>query len=283
MNNRRAEELLQFGRIVIGTMLMAFAVVSYFENMHVVSGGATGIAVILKAKLDIPMWIVNALINFPLFLVAWKRFSRACFIKTLTATVLLTFFLGIFQPVDVLTGDALLDIIAGGVIMGIGLGLIFSTNASSGGSDLAAALLNQKITYVSVPCIMAVIDIIVIIAGITAFGVNRAVYSVAAICIIAKTSDYVMTGPNHAKLIYIISDKYEEIAGYIMCEIERGASYVSLTGAYTKAERYMIMCVASSKEMVKIKEYSYKLDEHAIIFVGDIGEAFGEGFTKNRG
>jgi uncharacterized membrane-anchored protein YitT (DUF2179 family) len=283
MNNRGAEELYQYGKIVIGTMLVAFAVVSYFDILHVVSGGATGIAVILKGMFDIPMWLVNGLINLPLFFMAHRILSPGNFTKTLTATVLLTLFLGIFPPMDVLTGDALLDIIIGGVIMGAGLGIIFSTNASSGGSDLAATLLNKKIPYISVPKIMAIIDIAVVLAGITAFGAGQAVYSIVAICIIAKTSDYIMTGPNHAKLIYIISERYEEIAGYIMCELERGASYVKLTGAYTKNERNMIMCVASPKEMVKIREYCYELDENAMLFAGDIREAFGEGFTKKRG
>jgi uncharacterized membrane-anchored protein YitT (DUF2179 family) len=127
---------------------------------------------------------------------------------------------------------------------------------------------------------MAVIDIIVVFAGFTAFGASRAIYSVVAICIIARTSDYVMTGPNRAKLLYIISDRYEEIAGYIMCEMQRGASYIKLTGAYTDKKRNMIMCVASAREMVKIRDYCYELDENVIIFLGDISEAYGEGFTK---
>jgi uncharacterized membrane-anchored protein YitT (DUF2179 family) len=283
MNNSGAEKLRQYTRIIFGTALTAFAVVSYFDRLHVVSGGATGIAVILKGTFDIPMWLVNALINLPLLCVAGRRLNRSSLVKTLAATVLLTLFLGILRPLDVLTGDMLMDIIVGGVIMGTGLGLVFSVNASSGGSDLAALLLNKSFPYITVPRIMAVIDIIVIIAGISAFGISRAVYSIVAICIIAKISDYIMTGSNHAKLLYIISERYEEIAGYIMCEMERGASYIKLTGAYTRTGRNMIMCVATSKEMVKIREYCYGLDENAMIFVSDICEAFGEGFTKKQG
>lgn len=280
MNGRREELPYQFCRIVTGVALMAFAVVSYFDRLHVVSGGATGLAVILKDRFEIPMWVVNALINLPLFWAAWKKLPGAAFVKTVVATVLLTAFLGMFPAVDLLTGDMLLDVVTGGVVMGAGLGLVISTNASSGGSDLAATLLSRKNAYLSVPQIMAVIDIMVVIAGLAAFGINRAIYSILAICIIAKTSDYVMTGLNRTKLIYIISDRYEEIAGYIMCEMERGASFVKLKGAYTKNERNMIMCVASAREMVKIKEYCHELDENIIFFAGDVCDAHGEGFTK---
>lgn len=167
--------------------------------------------------------------------------------------------------------------------MGAGLGLIFASYASSGGTDLMATLINRKIRYISIPKIMAIIDGIIVIAGAFVFGVEKGIYAIIAIYIVTKVSDTIMEGPNRAKQIYIISDKYDEIGNYILENINRGVTYIQSRGAYTKKEKNMIMCVVSSKEMVKIKQNLYRIDENAICFVGDIREAFGEGFTKYRG
>lgn len=277
------EKIKQYIWIAIGTILMSVAVVVFFDTTGVVVGGVTGVAIILKELFGVPMWLVNALINIPLFIMGFKTLDRDIFYKTLFGTVSLTVFLGLVPYLNVLTGNLLVDIIMGSVIMGAGLGLIFASYASSGGTDLMATLINRKIRYISIPKIMAIIDGIIVIAGAFVFGVEKGIYAIIAIYIVTKVSDTIMEGPNRAKQIYIISDKYDEIGKYILENINRGVTYIQSRGAYTKKEKNMIMCVVSSKEMVKIKQNLYRIDENAICFVGDIREAFGEGFTKYRG
>lgn len=277
------EKIKQYIWIAIGTILMSVAVVVFFDTTGVVVGGVTGVAIILKELFGVPMWLVNALINIPLFIMGFKTLDRDIFYKTLFGTVSLTVFLGLVPYLNVLTGNLLVDIIMGSVIMGAGLGLIFASYASSGGTDLMATLINRKIRYISIPKIMAIIDGIIVIAGAFVFGVEKGIYAIIAIYIVTKVSDTIMEGPNRAKQIYIISDKYDEIGNYILENINRGVTYIQSRGAYTKKEKNMIMCVVSSKEMVKIKQNLYRIDENAICFVGDIREAFGEGFTKYRG
>ena len=277
------EKIKQYIWIAIGTILMSVAVVVFFDTTGVVVGGVTGVAIILKELFGVPMWLVNALINIPLFIMGFKTLDRDIFYKTLFGTVSLTVFLGLVPYLNILTGNLLVDIIMGSVIMGAGLGLIFASYASSGGTDLMATLINRKIRYISIPKIMAIIDGIIVIAGAFVFGVEKGIYAIIAIYIVTKVSDTIMEGPNRAKQIYIISDKYDEIGNYILENINRGVTYIQSRGAYTKKEKNMIMCVVSSKEMVKIKQNLYRIDENAICFVGDIREAFGEGFTKYRG
>ena len=277
------EKIKQYIWIAIGTILMSVAVVVFFDTTGVVVGGVTGVAIILKELFGVPMWLVNALINIPLFIMGFKTLDRDIFYKTLFGTVSLTVFLGLVPYLNILTGNLLVDIIMGSVIMGAGLGLIFASYASSGGTDLMATLINRKIRYISIPKIMAIIDGIIVIAGAFVFGVEKGIYAIIAIYIVTKVSDTIMEGPNRAKQIYIISDKYDEIGNYILENINRGVTYIKSRGAYTKKEKNMIMCVVSSKEMVKIKQNLYRIDENAICFVGDIREAFGEGFTKYRG
>ena len=277
------EKIKQYMWIAIGTILMSVAVVVFFDTTGVVVGGVTGVAIILKELFGVPMWLVNALINIPLFIMGFKTLDRDIFYKTLFGTVSLTVFLGLVPYFNVLTGNLLVDIIMGSVIMGAGLGLIFASYASSGGTDLMATLINRKIRYISIPKIMAVIDGIIVIDGAFVFGVEKGIYAIIAIYIVTKVSDTIMEGPNRAKQIYIISDKYDEIGKYILENVNRGVTYIQSKGAYTKKDKIMIMSVVSSKEMVKIKQNLYSIDENAICFVGDIREAFGEGFTKYRG
>ena len=276
------EKVKQYICVLLGTLAMAVAVVMFFDATGVVVGGVTGIAIILKNLFGVPMWLVNAMINIPLFIAGYKILDRDIFIKTLYGTIALTIFLGIVPIYNLLTGNLLVDIIIGGVLMGTGLGLIFVSYASSGGTDLLATLINVKIRHISIPRIMAAIDGLIVIGGAFVFGIEKGIYAIIAIYIVTKVSDEIMEGPNKAKLIYIISDKSEEISGYIVNKICRGVTYINATGAYTNEPKKMIMCVVSGKEMVKIKQNLYQIDENAICFVGDIREAFGEGFTKYR-
>lgn len=269
--------------MIFGTFLMALAVVLFFDAVGVVTGGVTGIAIILKRTLHVPMWLVNAGINIPLFLVGYRILDRDTFIRTLVATISLTIFLGVVPQVPLLTGDRLVDIVIGAVLMGSGLGLIFAQYGSSGGTDLLATLINVKVRYVSIPKILAMIDGVIVVAGAGIFGVTSGIYAIIAIYTVTKISDGIVEGPNRAKMMYIVSERETEAAGYIMHTLGRGVSYMDITGAYTQRKKRMLMCVVSSREMVKIKQKIYQIDEKAICFVGDIREAFGEGFTKFRG
>lgn len=269
--------------IIAGTILQAVAVVMFFDATNVVVGGVTGIAIIIKNLFDVPMWVVNALVNVPLFIIGYRILERSVFYKTLFGTVSLTVALGVVPEKNVLTGDFLVDIIIGGVLMGAGLGLIFLSYASSGGTDLMATLLNKRIKHISVPKIMAIIDGVIVVAGAGVFGPKKGIYALIAVYIVTNVSDMLLEGPNRAKLLYVISDKNNDIVRYIVEEMDRGATNIQISGAYTKQIKNMIMCVVSAKEMVKIKQIVYEIDGNAICFVGDIREAFGEGFTKYRG
>lgn len=273
----------QYLGIIAGTLLMAVAVVSVFDASEVVVGGVTGLAIIFKQMLGVPMWIVNAAVNIPLFIMSYKILTRDMFTRTLAATIFLTVFLAVVPKWNILTGELLVDIIIGSVLMGAGLGIIFASFASSGGTDLMATLINIRVRHISIPKIMAVIDGIIVIAGAGAFGIVSGIYSLIAIYIVAKVSDAIVEGPNRAKLLYIISSHNRELTDYIVNTINRGATYIETVGVFTGKSQKMIMCVVSSKEMVKIKQKVYQMDERAICFVGDIREAFGEGFTKFRG
>ena len=266
--------------ILLGTGLMAIAVTSFFDTTGVVTGGVTGVAIIFKKLFNAPMWVVNGCINIPLFILGYKILDKETFIRSLVATVGLTFFLGIIPQLNIRTGDLLVDVIFGAVIMGGGLGLILGAYASSGGTDFMATMINKKISYISVPKIMAVIDAVIVLAGAGVFGIYKGMYALIAIYITTKVSDAVVAGPGKAAMMYIITNSENEIMDYITGTVGRGATWIQVVGAYTKNSHKMIICVVSDREMVKIKQQIYKIDKNAICFIGEIREAFGEGFTK---
>ncbi len=269
--------------IIFGTFVMSIAVLMSFDATEVVVGGVTGLAIIFKNLFGIPMWVINAGVNLPLFIIGFKILDRQSFVRTLVANLCLTIFLAVIPVYNILTGDLLVDIILGSVLMGGGLGFVFRAYASSGGTDLMASLINHKIKYFSVPKIMAVIDGVIVFVGVGVFGLSKGIYALIAIFIVTKVSDSIVEGPGRAKLLYIISSSPDDISNYIINVIGRGATRVEVTGAFTENKKNMLMCVVSSREMVKIKQKTYQIDPNAICFVGDIREAFGEGFTSFRG
>jgi len=283
MDREKIDLVRGYFYILCGTFFMSVAVVMYFDVVDVVVGGATGIAIILKSIFSVPMWIVNLAINIPLFLLGFKILDRQSFVRTVVANFAFTIFLGVVPTYNILTGDLLVDIIIGSVLMGAGLGFVLRAYASSGGTDLLATLINHKIKHISVPKIMAAVDGIIVIVGVGVFGLTKGIYALIAIFIVTKVCDGIVEGPGRAKLLYIISSNSDEIGRYIVNVIKRGATKVSVTGVYTENDRDMIMCVVSSREMIKIKQKTYQLDSKAICFVGDIREAFGEGFTSYKG
>lgn len=271
-----------FSMLVFGALMMAFSVIVYFDPIGVVAGGVTGIAVVCNHLWNVPIWIVNVLFNVPLFLVGYHVFERAIFKRMLLGTALLTVFLGIVPTPDIRTGDMLVDIIVASALMGAGLGLVFLGQASTGGVDMLSTIINRKVRYLSIPKIMGIADGVIVIAGAFVFGVKKGIYAILAVYIIQRVADIIMEGPNHAKLLYIITKEEESCIAYITNELERGATYIPIKGAYTNAPKWMILSVVLGKQMVQIKQKLYQIDENAICFVGDIREAFGEGFTKYR-
>lgn len=269
--------------IILGTFLMSVAVVMCFDMVEVVVGGVTGIAIILKSLFGVPMWVVNLGINFPLFILGFKILDNQSFVRTLVANFVFTVFLGVVPAWDILTGDLLVDIMLGSVFMGTGLGFVLRSYASSGGTDLLATLINYKLKYISVPKIMAFVDGAIVAVGVGVFGLDKGIYALIAIFIVTKVCDGMVEGPGRAKLLYIISSRSDDIGGYIIDELNRGATKLEVTGVYTENRKNMIMCVVSSREMIKIKQKTYQIDPYAICFIGDIREAFGEGFTSYKG
>jgi uncharacterized membrane-anchored protein YitT (DUF2179 family) len=178
--------------------------------------------------------------------------------------------------------DYILASIFGGVIGGIGIGLVFLAHATTGGTDMVAALIQHYHKHYSVAQIMQIVDAIVVLAGAYVFGLSKALYAIISIFVISQVSDGIIEGLNFSKLAYIITDKEDEIADAIMTTIDRGATGINARGMYSSSEKKLLLCVVSKKEMVQVKEIVTKIDHSAFVIVSDVREVLGEGFIEYK-
>lgn len=271
---------VDYGLIIAGAFIMGFAIKNMYDPAGLVTGGVSGIAIIVKSLTGIPLWITNTALNIPLFLAAWKIEGGRFLKRTAVATAALSISLGVIPEINLLTGEIFLSSLFGGIVTGMGTGLVFMFSATTGGTDMLAALIRRKLKHYSIAQIMQVLDGLVVLAGAAVFGVPYALYALISIYAVAKISDGILEGINFSKQALIISDRYQEIGDAIMNHMGRGVTAVDAVGMYSGQGRKMLFCVVSKKEIVQIREIVQELDKKAFLIVSDVKEVFGEGFIE---
>lgn len=279
---KRKNWLADYGMILAGAFIMGFAIKNIYDPVGLVTGGVSGIAIILKSQFGIPLWMTNTLLNIPLFLAAVRLKGWEFIKKTLVATVALSVSLYVIPEMVLISDDLLLVALFGGIISGVGAGMVFIAQATTGGTDMLAALLQMKIRHYSIVQIMQMLDALVVIAGASIFGIQFALYALIAVFALSKVSDGMIEGLKFSKAAYIISEKNEEIARVIMDQLSRGVTGIRARGMYSNQEKNMLFCVVSQKEIVQVKELVHEIDKHAFVIVTDAREVLGEGFIEQK-
>ena len=273
--------------IFMGTGIMALAIQCIFEPIGLVTGGFSGIAIIIRKMTagivegGVPLWPTNLALNVPVFIAALIIKGRKFLGRTVIGTVLLSFWLYVIPQVDLTQGDYMLSAVFGGVITGIGIGFVLLAKATTGGTDMVSALIQKYVRHYSVVQILQVIDGMVVLAGLYVFGLKPALYAIVAIFITSKVSDALMEGMKYSKAAFIITDCYKEIADAIMTQLDRGLTGLDATGMYSGDKKTVLYCVVSKKEIVELKDIVAKIDPKAFVIVTDAREVFGEGFLEN--
>ena len=275
--------------IIIGTALVAFATASVLEPASLVTGGFTGIAIIVKQFTEhllpggVPLSVTNLVLNIPVFLIAIRLKGLRYLIHTLFATVMLSFWLSVLPVVPLAGNDLLLASLYGGILMGAGIGLVFVTGATTGGTDLIAALVQHFLRHYSISNILWVIDTAVVLVGVYLYGIQITLYAIIAIYLTSKISDGIIDGLKFSKAAFIITEKPEALAALVMEELGRGVTGISATGMYSGDSKNMLLCVVSKKEIVRLKELAKSCDPNAFVIVTDVREVLGEGFIEHHG
>lgn len=282
--NKRNPVLLYLA-IIAGTGVLAFAIKCIFDPVGLVTGGFTGIAILLKKLTEffyaggVPLWFANLALNIPFFVIAlWLKGKRFIW-RTGFATVLLSVWLYIIPEIDFVDGDYILASIFGGVLVGVAMGMILWAEATTGGTEMVAVLIQGWLKHYSVAQIMQVLDGLIVVVGMYVFGLRPSMYAIVAIFISSKVMDNILEGVKFSKAAYIITDSYEEIAGKVMEELERGVTGMEAHGMYSGDKKCVLYCVVSKKEIVRLKELVHQVDKDAFVVVGDVREVLGEGFV----
>ncbi|MBO5484551.1 MAG: YitT family protein [Lachnospiraceae bacterium] len=281
-------EALELFQIMVGTVCMALAVNIVFEPIGMVTGGVSGLAIVIKELSGhwktggIPVWLTNFVLNIPIFLAAMRLKGRGYIGKTLFANLCFTIALFFIPQTNIARKDYLLAAVVGSVLNGTGLGLVFANGYSTGGTDLLSAIIHHYLPYYPVGRILFVMDSLVILAGACLFGFYIATYAVIAVYLSARIMDAIIEGGKFAKLAYIISDQYEAIGREIMESLDRGVTALEGRGMYTGKSRKTLLCVVSKKEIAKLSKIAHEHDKNAFVIISDVREVLGEGFVENR-
>lgn len=263
--------------IVLGCLLTALSFNFFFIPNQIAPGGLSGIATVLYYLFRFPVGVTTLVLNIPLFILGIRQLGGHFGIRTLLATVLLSLFIDLIK-VPALTDDSLLATIYGGFLMGLGLGIIFRMNATTGGTDLFAKIIHRHFPSISVAWVLFAVDFLVVLAAAIFLGPSRGLYAIVALALSAKVIDLVQEGLNTAKAFFIISDHSEAISQRIIEEMDRGVTMLDGSGAYTGNPKSVILCVVRRTQITEVKSLINDVDPAAFVLVADVREVMGEGF-----
>ena len=278
---QRHQQIIDILKIIFGSFLYAVGFQFFMYPNDIVTGGLTGIAMIINYLTSLPVGVLTIVMNIPLFLYSWKKFGLRFILYSMASTVLCSVFVDLLAqlPVEV-THEPLLGAIYGGIIHGFGMGLVFQTGATTGGMDIVAKVLRRKYQHINIGTIILILDIAVIGSFALIFRLyDRAMYALICMFATTKVIDFVLYGAINSKVCYIITDESERIKDAIMDGLERGVTFLHGKGAYSHQEKDIILCVIKQRQIVELKQLVKVIDENAFVIVSDSREVFGKGFS----
>lgn len=271
--------IMDFIFLIIGCFILSLGINMFLTPNKISSGGISSIGTILLHIFNVKMSITNIAFNVVLFALGFKYLGKYAIIKTAIGILALTGFLELTSYFPAFTDDMMLATVAGGVLVGVGVGFVVRKDASTGGSDFAALIIKRFIPHLSLATIILILDCLVIIAsGIVFKSLTVTIFSIIAMYISSKVTDFIVTLGNNAKSVQIFSEKHEEISKFVIEKYERGVTGFHCQGMYSKNEKLMLMCIVSPKELPRLINAIRKIDSSAFIIINDAREVLGEGF-----
>ncbi len=293
---------VDYSLLLIGSFILAAGFAYFIDPHNIVPGGVYGIGIVVKDLtkdmmgggitlpfLDTPIFqnglgvgFVGLLLNVPLTIIGIKVLGPRFGVKTVIGFVLTSFFIDFLDEnfEGALVSDVLLSCIYGAILIGFGLGLIFRSKATSGGSDIVAMII-AKATRMPIGMLLIFVDSSIVLLGLIVFkDWHIPLYSWIVIYITGKVIDITMQGVSHNKSLMIISDKHEEIRNKLLNDLERGGTYLNGEGMYNNASKKIIYTVLSRREFAILKSYISEIDPNAFITISDANEILGEGFKS---
>ena len=265
--------------IVIGCLFMAAGTSLFLLPNQLSSGGFAGIATIIYYLFSLPLGTTMLILNIPLIILTIIRVGKETAIKGIFGTIVLSVFIDILERFNPLTEDRLLACIYGGILIGLGTAIVLKANASTGGTDLLTYIIRSYKPHYRASNLIVIIDIAIVLLNVIFFKeIEVGLYSAIAIYLSGKMIDIVFERIYFTKIMFIVSNKYKEIAEAIGKRLDRGSTAIYAKGMYTREKKMMLWCVASRGETAKIKQIAQEIDPRAFIVISSAREAWGKGF-----
>lgn len=276
----KKKNIKEFALITIGILLVSISVVYFFEPNNIAAGGITGLAIVINHY--IPFISIGPLVlmmDAVLFVIALIVLGAKFGAKTIYSSVLLSVSMWLMQtfiPINI-TNDLMLATIFGTLISAGGMAIVFNANASTGGTDIIAKILN-KFFHIEIGKSLLMVDFLVTLLGAITFGINMGLYGLLSVIINGVVIDNIIAGFKTKSEITIISDKNKDISKFILNDLERGCTFIKGVGGFTGKDTALLYTVLDRSEFIKLKNKIREIDKNAFITVGEVHEVMGEGF-----
>ena len=273
---------LDFLFFLLGSIIYSVAVLTFLSPNKISPGGVTGVATVINYLFSLPIGVTVFLINIPIVVLGLIKFGKVFIIKTAVATAVVSAMLDLCEVfLPKLHIDLILASVFGGSLMGLGISIIMLRGSTTGGVDIIAKIINKRFPYLSVGRIMLFVDAFVVMLAAVAYkNVQTALYSVISLYAASKIMDLLLYGADKGKIVYIISDKTQDIVYDILTNIKRGVTVIDVEGGYNGEKRKMIMCTVRRNEVHEVCKSVLNRDNKAFVVVAEAGEILGEGFKK---
>lgn len=271
---------MRYLQITIGCLLVCLGFNLFLIPAHLLTGGISGVALIIYYLTDLPVGMQNLVYNLPILYLAYRVFGRLYAVDTIFGTVALSVILDAthFLVDWSICADPMLNSIFGGVLAGVGFGMVFRANANTGGLDVIAAV-TKKYYSLDVGTVVFILNFLIIMGSVALFGMEVALFSIVSIYVTAELTNRVAAGLNREKSIFIVSPQAKAICSDIMENVHRGATFIDGRGGFAEEPKNILFVVVSLTQVSRVKTIVAHHDPQAFMIVSDTSEVSGKGFT----
>jgi uncharacterized membrane-anchored protein YitT (DUF2179 family) len=274
-----AKLLKKYILITVGDVIYSAAIGLFLDPNDLAPGGVSGVAILISRFINLPTGTINLILNVPIIVLGLWKFGWKFICSTFYALLLITVFINRFVVYGAVTDDLLIASVIGGVLVGLSIAIIMKAGATTGGSDIIIKVLRTKWRHIKTNVLFLAFDSAVILASWLVFkDMTVAFYAGVSVVVDSIVIDYVLYGPDEAKLIFIISDKQEKVKNKMLAELDITATIIPAIGAYTNTPKEMLMVVTRKQKAPQIEEIVKREDRRAFMIISSASEIYGEGY-----
>lgn len=281
---KNALDIKKLAMVILGNTIYCIGVVAFILPLELITGGTTGLGLIVNNFMDVPLEVFAAIFNIAMFIIAWFILGASFAISTMVSTFYYPVILGVFQKIEFfkgLTDDLLLGTICAGLLIGVGLGIVIRAGASTGGMDIPPLVLNKKMGL-SVSVGLYVFDFAILLGQMMFRDSERSLYGIILVVIYTVVMDKVLVSGKGRIQVKIVSERYEEINDMIHVKLDRGTTFFLSETGYLRRDIKTLLTVVSKRELVLLEQEVARIDPEAFVVVSEVKEVVGYGFTKRK-